>query len=71
MTLKETVRLSIEDLDNDSLAILYEQIQRLKQAEKEPSPLASAPSLDEVRHLTSRASGSWSADVISDRADRA
>lgn len=71
MTLKEAIRLSIEDLDNDALAILYEQIRKLKQIEEHHAADVPAPTLGEVLHLTSRTSGFWSADVTADRADRA
>lgn len=70
MKLKEAIWDSIEGLDNDALALLYEQIQRLKQVERGGSPGAEAPSLDEVLRLTGGAPGSWSEDVIADRAER-
>lgn len=71
MTLKEAIRDSIEGLDNDALALLYEQIQRLKQqVRQDAGPVAPAPSLDEVLRLTGTAPGSWSADIVADRTDR-
>jgi len=69
MKLKEAIWDSIEGLDNDALALLYEQIQRLKQVDRNATPSAETPSLDEVLRLTSGAAGSWSEDVIADRAE--
>lgn len=71
MTLKEAIYDSIESLDPDALAWLYEQIQRLKpQVGRDANPVTAAPSLAEVLRLTGGAPGSWSADVIADRTER-
>jgi len=70
MKLKEAIWDSIEGLDNDELALLCEQSQRLKQVRQDTGPVVAALSLDEDLRLTGGTPGSWSAGVITDRTER-
>jgi len=70
MKLREQIRLSIEALDNNSLTLLYEQIQMLQQRNRECDAFSAAPSIEEVLELTRSSCGSWSDDVIAERCER-
>jgi len=70
MKLREQIRRSIEALDNDSLTLLYEQIQRLQQRKQSRDESCAAPSIEDVLELTSSLGGSWSDDVIAERCER-
>ena len=70
MKLKEQIRRSIEALDNDSLALLYEQIQMLQQKRQGQDKSSAVPSIEEVLELTRSSHGSWSDDVVVERCDR-
>ena len=70
MKLREEIRRSIEALDNDSLSLLYEQIQMLEQRKQGRDEPCAAPPIEEVLELTSSLGGSWSDDVIAERCER-
>lgn len=70
MTLKEVVHQSIDELDNDALAIVYEQIKRIQTARLETSEPKRVPTIEEVWELTSADKSSWSDAVTEDREDR-
>jgi len=70
MTLRETIHQSIDRLENDALAVIYEQIKLLEMtAENRDSP-ERVPSIEEVWELTSADKSSWSDAVSADREDR-
>ena len=70
MTLKEAVHQSIDQLDNDALALIYEKIKRLQSAKPDEATPERVPAIDEVWELTSADKSSWSDAVIADREDR-
>lgn len=70
MTLREKVHSSIDTLDEDSLAEVYEHVKLLANARVSRGVRPKAPSLDEVVAATSTDKSDWGAQIIADRADR-
>lgn len=67
MGLKELVKKEIDDLGTDELVIISEQIRLFKRLRPLPAP---APSIDEIRKLTSTSKSSWAEEVIRERQER-
>ena len=70
MTLREEVHQSIDELDNDALAVIRDQIRLLKIV---PPPLSverRVPTIQEVLEMTASDKSSWSDDIIAAREDR-
>lgn len=70
MTLKEKVHQSIDALDDDALALVYDHIQILVRTTRVQGIHTEVPSLDEVLALTAMDPGDWGEQVISDRDER-
>lgn len=70
MKLREQIRRSIDGLDNQSLTLLYEQIQMIQQTKHGQDGPSAAPSIQDVLELTSSSRGPWSDDVIAERRER-
>jgi len=70
MKLREEIRRSIDGLDNQSLRLLYEQIQMIQQTKHGQDESSAVPSIEEVLELTSSSRGPWSDDVIAERRER-
>ncbi len=70
MNLREEICRSIEKLDNDALACVYEEVRLLLQVRKIHDKTASVPALENVLLLTSVSTDSWSDNLCAGRDDR-
>lgn len=70
MTLREQVLRSIERLDDDALARLYEQIQALEVRIDAESRPKRVPTRDEVLEMTASDTSNWAHELIAEREER-
>lgn len=70
MTLREQVHRSIDQLDDEALALVFEQLQALKRETGLDEEKTSVPSLEEVLEMTASDTSSWSDELIAEREDR-
>jgi len=70
MKLKENIYHSIKKMNNDELALLYEQIKLLEQLRSlSITPMESIP-LKKIHEMTSSSKSNWSTSIIEDRTER-
>jgi len=70
MKLKENIYHSIKKMNNDELALLYEQIKLLEQLRSlSITSLESIP-LEKIHEMTSSSKSDWAGSIIDDRAER-
>ena len=69
MRLKEEVIRSLDNLDNISLTLVYEQRHLLQKAESPIDERTSALPIEEVLEMTNTSHGSWGDDIIAERGD--
>lgn len=70
MKLKENIYHSIKKMNNDELALLYEQIKLLEQLRSlSITPMESIP-LEKIHEMTSSSKSDWADSIVDDRAER-
>ena len=70
MKLKENIYHSIKKMNNDELALLYDQIRLLERLRTLSStPMESIP-LEKIHEMTSSSKSDWSNSIIEDRTER-
>ncbi len=70
MKLKENIYQSIKKMNNDELALLYEQIRLLERLRTlSITPMESIP-LEKIHEMTGSSKSDWANSVIEDRVER-
>ena len=71
MKIKKNIFSSIEKMDPNELAFIYEYIKLLeRQKEQHRLPKKSDISIEQIHEMTSLSNDSWSETVIEEREDR-
>lgn len=69
--LRQKVERELDDLDNRSMAAVYEHVRLLNSIRRSSRKRhMAAPDIEEVLKLTSSSKGSWSEAVVADREER-